>query len=128
MTPAGGAVAYPGPMALHRGIDGSDPVRGEPVGRLDGTYEQRRDARSGVLAAGTLACPACDAPVMPAGPMSPAQSLDCPYCARHGRVRDFLSLSEPARPARVEVRVVQRVRLPARTARTAGGVGADPAG
>lgn len=115
-------------MALHRGIDGSDPVRGEPVGRLDGTHEQRRDARSGLLAVGTLACPGCDAPVMPAGPMSPAQFLECPYCAERGRVRDFLSLSEPARPARVEVRVVQRVRLPVRAAGAAGGVAADSAG
>jgi hypothetical protein len=96
-------------MALQRGIDGSEPVRPEPVGRLGGTQEERRVGRSSVLAVGTLACPACDAPVFAADrPLSPADAISCPYCARTGRVRDFLSLSSPARPARVEVRVVRR--------------------
>jgi hypothetical protein len=37
--------------------------------------------------------------------MAPADALDCPFCAHGGRVRDFLSLAAPTRPARVEVRV-----------------------
>jgi hypothetical protein len=41
------------------------------------------------------------------GPISPAAPLDCPFCSRAGLVRDFLSLGEPSRPARVVVRVVQ---------------------
>jgi hypothetical protein len=102
-------------VALQRGIDGSDPVRPESIGRLGGTQEERRVTRSRVLAAGTLACPACDAPVAPAVPPAPALTpgapLSCPVCAHAGAVRDFLSLATPTRPARVEVRVVERGRL-----------------
>ena len=67
-------------------------------------YEERR-ARSSHLAVGTLACPACDAPVVPDGPLSPAAPLGCPYCDHAGAVRDFLLLGEPTRPTRVVVRV-----------------------
>jgi hypothetical protein len=71
--------------------------------------EERRAGRSGHLATGTLACPACDAPVaLAAGPVSPADAIACPVCDRAGAVRDFLSLAAPSRPARVEVRVVRR--------------------
>lgn len=59
------------------------------------------------LASGTLACPACDAPVSPVGRMSPAASLGCPFCGHGGAVRDFLTLGAPTRPARVVVRVVR---------------------
>jgi hypothetical protein len=93
-------------VAIQRGIDGSDPVRPDPVERLDGTYEQRRDARFARIAAGTLSCPRCDAPVaLSGGPAGPADALACPFCAHGGRVRDFLSLATPSRPARVEVRI-----------------------
>jgi len=99
-------------MAFHRGIDGSEPLRPEPIGRLGGTHEERKDARSHRLAAGTLACPACDAPVLPtAGPMSPADAIACPYCRHRAAVRDFLSLGTPTRPARVEIHVVHPARL-----------------
>ena len=65
-----------------------------------------RPARSTVLATGTLACPRCDAPVAPGPePLSPAAPLGCPFCGETGAVRDFLSLGEPSRPARVVVRV-----------------------
>ena len=30
----------------------------------------------------------------------------CPFCEHGGAVRDFLSLADPARPARVAVRVL----------------------
>ena len=55
-----------------------------------------------------MACPECDAPVAPAGRVRPADGIGCPYCGAFGAVRDFLSLDDPARPARVEVRVVRR--------------------
>jgi len=72
-----------------------------------GPEEIRRVARSTVLAVGTLACPGCDAPVAPGvRPLSPGQSLGCPFCGHAGAVRDFLSLALPSRPARVEVRVL----------------------
>ena len=65
--------------------------------------------RAGLLAVGTLACSRCDAPVAPTSPsMSPADPLTCPFCEHTARVRDFLSLAPPSRPARVAVRVVHR--------------------
>jgi hypothetical protein len=95
-------------MAIHRDLEGSDPVRAEGMSRLDGTHELRRSLTAWQLATGTLACPACDAPVAPIGTMSPADALDCPVCRHGGAVRDFLSLAAPTRPARVDVRVVYR--------------------
>jgi hypothetical protein len=82
----------------------------EPITRLGGVAEERRAARSGRLATGTLACPRCDAPVAPGAALSPAQTIGCPYCRHTAAVRDFLSLGQPARPARVEVRVIARPR------------------
>jgi hypothetical protein len=82
----------------------------EPVGALSGPQEERKVGRTSRLAIGTLACPACDAPVAPApGPSSPSSPLACPYCHHSGALRDFLSLTAPSRPARVEVRVVRPV-------------------
>jgi hypothetical protein len=96
-------------MSLQRGIDGSDPVRAEPMSRLAGAEEIRRLSRSTVLAIGTLACPECDAPVAPApGGMRPAEPLRCPYCWHTGPAREFLTLEAPSRPARVAVRVSPR--------------------
>jgi hypothetical protein len=96
-------------VSVQRGIDGSEPVR--PEATVAGAREERR-SRSSRLAAGTLACPSCDAPVaLTTGPVSPADALACPFCAHAGAVRDFLSLSAPSRPARVEVRVVRRSGL-----------------
>jgi hypothetical protein len=95
-------------MALHRGFDGSESLRPDPVGRLGGAHEERRAARTSVFATGTLACPGCDAPVVPDGAVAPAAPLACPYCGRAGLVRDFLSLGQPTRPTRVEVRIVHR--------------------
>ena len=67
-------------------------------------HEERR-ARASHLAVGTLACPSCDAPVVPDGPLAPSAPLSCPYCTHAGAVRDFLVLGEPTRPTRVVVRV-----------------------
>jgi uncharacterized paraquat-inducible protein A len=91
---------------IERGIEGPGPLRDEPVGRI--VHEERRRARTSRVASGTLACPECDAPVALAGPMSPADSLDCPFCEHGSAVRDFLSLASPTRPAHVDVRVVRR--------------------
>lgn len=99
-------------MSLHRGIDGSEPLHPDRIGRLAGQQEERRVVRSSRLAGGTLACPACDAPVAPAtARMTPADALGCPFCDHTAAVRDFLSLATPTRPARVEVHVVHRGRL-----------------
>jgi hypothetical protein len=88
-------------MAFHKGIDGADPIRGERIGRL---HEEHR-LRSRVMASGTLACPRCDAPVLPGRALSPAEPLGCGFCGHDGAVRDFLSLAQPTRPAHVEIRI-----------------------
>jgi hypothetical protein len=93
-------------MGLHRGIDGSEPVRPQPVGRLAGAADQRVGTVQ-TLGSGTLACPSCDAPVALAGETKrPHDALSCPFCGRAGALRDFLSLTAPTRPARVEIRLV----------------------
>ena len=89
---------------IGRGLDGAEPLRPDGPG-VPGEREIR-PARSGVLAHGTLACPSCDAPVALSGTVRPADPLVCPYCARSGAIRDFLSLAQPPRPMRVVVRVV----------------------
>jgi hypothetical protein len=77
--------------------------------RVGGFREEvRRPGRSERIATGTLACAQCDAPVLPQGAVSPAETLSCPFCSHSAPVRDFLSLAGPPRPTRVEVRVVQR--------------------
>lgn len=95
-------------MALSRGIDDLGPDgHGAPAGRLVRRHVRRQVAIGGYLTSGTLACPACDAPIgLPAGPVAPADAMGCGYCGHAGRVRDFLSLGQPTRPTRVEVRVV----------------------
>ena len=91
-------------MSLHRGSDGADPLRPQRVGRL---AEDERRTVSQRLATGTLACPRCDAPLALPGPRSPADGLVCPYCLHAAAAREFLSLAQPTRPARVVVRVVR---------------------
>jgi hypothetical protein len=93
-------------MALHREIEGGEPVRPQPVERLAGRHERRQGESAWRVATGTLACPTCDAPALP-GPtgMSPREALACGFCGQVRAVRDFLSLAQPTRPTRVAVRV-----------------------
>ena len=93
-------------MGFQRGIDGSEPVRAQPVTRLGRVDADPRAGIVQTLGTGTLACPGCDAPVAIAGPHRPHDAIGCPYCGRSGALRDFLSLAAPTRPARVEIRVV----------------------
>lgn len=93
-------------MSLFRSNPEDDHVAAGPVVGLAGPEERRRSARSGLLAMGTLACERCDAPVAPPGPVAPDHPLDCPFCGHAARVRDFLSLEPPTRPARVAVRLL----------------------
>jgi hypothetical protein len=77
--------------------------------RLAGPQERRRTHDRARLASGTLACPACDAPVVAGpGPTSVGETLACGFCAYASALRDFLSLGEPTRPARVSVNVRRR--------------------
>lgn len=95
-------------MAMQRGPDGAEPIRGDAIERVSEPREEAwRRAQPGRLATGTLACPACDAPVAPGPvPLIPGGRLRCPVCDHSGRVREFLSLIAPARAARVVVRVI----------------------
>lgn len=106
-------------VAFQRGIDGSEPLRGQPLEAVAGLREKRDATSSWRLGSGTLACPLCDAPVALGGRVvAPAQDLHCPYCLHRAALRDFLSLAVPSRPARVEL----RLRLGRRgRQRTAGG-------
>jgi hypothetical protein len=104
-------------MALHRELDGAEPLRAQPAERLAGHREIHEAEGSWHLADGTLACPHCDAPVLPARDgMSPGDPMSCGFCRRAGAVRDFLSLAEPTRPTRVVVHLRGFVpgRLPTR--------------
>jgi hypothetical protein len=97
--------------------EGSDPLGGR--GRAE---EIRRGQRSSTLAVGTLACPACDAPVAPAGArLGPASPLACPFCGHIGYVREFLTLGAPTRPAHVVVKVISPAEIRISRRRTAGG-------
>jgi len=98
-------------MAFHGGIDGSDPVRAQPISARAGAHEDRDASHAWRLGAATLACPRCDAPVALGGRVVPlTEHLDCPFCRHAAPVRDFLSLATPTRPARVEVRMRTRAR------------------
>jgi hypothetical protein len=91
-------------MTFQRGIDGSDPAPAQPISARAAAREGRHISPWRV-ATGTLACPLCDAPVALGGrAVSLAEDLDCPFCHHTAAVRDFLSLTAPSRPARVEVR------------------------
>ena len=74
--------------------------------KVAGRHERRRTQTSWEMATGTLACPSCDAPVLPSvAPMAPPEPMACGFCQHAGAVRDFLTLGEPTRPTRVVVRV-----------------------
>jgi predicted RNA-binding Zn-ribbon protein involved in translation (DUF1610 family) len=77
---------------------------------IAGQHELRRSLR-GRLGTGTLACPECDAPVLGVGRLAVTDALGCPFCGHTAVVRDFLSLAQPTRPARVAVRVRVAHRL-----------------
>jgi hypothetical protein len=92
-------------VALHRDIEGAQRDGAQPVERLTGRHERRIETTLH-RTTGTLACPSCDAPVLPSlAPMSPPDPIACGFCRHAGAVRDFLSLGEPTRPTRVAVRV-----------------------
>lgn len=91
---------------FERRFEGPEAAGDRPVGRM--VREERRRARTSHLARGTLACPSCDAPVLPARPLSPTDGIGCPFCGHSAAVRDFLSLGTPTRPAHVDVRIVVR--------------------
>lgn len=98
-------------MAFQRGIDGSDPLRAQPIAARADWIEESHAARPWRLGPGTLACPRCDAPVSLGGRAAKfSEDLHCPFCAHAAPLREFLSLALPSRPARVEIRMIRRAR------------------
>jgi hypothetical protein len=97
-------------MGLLRGID--PPSRGTPAAPGVAYEQELRTLRSTRLAAGTLACGRCDAPIAIGGEvLALGDELTCPFCHNRGPARDFLSLALPTRAAHVVVRVSRPARL-----------------
>ncbi len=96
-------------MSLSGGI-GRSRSDGGSRPRAGVAYEEQRRTIAGSLqTAGTLACPGCDAPIgIGEDPIRLTDELSCPFCARRGPARAFLSLRRPTRPQRVLVRLVVR--------------------
>ena len=99
-------------MSFTRGIGDFHRVQPSGAAPIAGAREEeRRSARSGRIASGTLACNRCDAPVaLTAGAVTPTDTLTCPFCGHRAPARDFFSLGTPTRPARVEVRATYGAR------------------
>jgi hypothetical protein len=96
-------------MPFHRGSDGSEPLRAQPIAGLPGAHEERA-ARPWRLS-GTLACRRCDAPISLGGhARALSHALHCPYCGHTAALHDFLSLAAPTRPTRVQIRMLPRPR------------------
>jgi hypothetical protein len=81
---------------------GGSSLRGSRAKQV--SQRKRRAERDDVMAAGTIACPQCDAPVaIGADRVAVEEALRCPFCMREGPVREFLSLAPPIRATRVRV-------------------------
>jgi hypothetical protein len=94
-------------VTLFRGL-GQTPDDAALTQRAATVHEEKRQTiRSTLLGVGTLACGHCDAPIaIGARPLLLTDQLTCPFCRRRGPARDFLSLAQPTRPARVLVRMI----------------------
>ncbi len=90
-------------MALHLDPGELEPHREERTELIPGAEEKRELTRTWVIGGGTFACPACDLPVSFAGAISLGVVLGCPYCERAAPAREYLSLTDSPRPARVRV-------------------------
>jgi hypothetical protein len=90
-------------MAFHREIEPIQPDRDERVERIGGLEERRELSRSWTVATGTLACPECDLPVMPAAGVGPGTPLACSWCEHVAMGREFLTVTSDPRPMRVDV-------------------------
>lgn len=78
-------------------------------------FLEHRPGTAKPVATGSLACPDCDVPVaLGPGGHALTEAVECGWCGRWGVLRDFLSLAQPTRPARVVVRV--RATSPRRAA------------
>jgi hypothetical protein len=78
--------------------------------RANEIYVPRKDTREAVqtIGRGTLACPSCDVPIVPAEPIAVAAVLRCPFCRRMHPARSFLRL-ESADTTLNQIRVTVRL-------------------
>jgi hypothetical protein len=91
-------------MTLHLDPGELEPSRdGERTELVPGAEEKRELSRTWEVGGGTFACPACDVPVSFEGAITLRAALACPFCARTAPARDYLSLTDEPRPARVRV-------------------------
>jgi hypothetical protein len=90
-------------MALHLDPGELEPGREERTELIPGAEVKRELSRTWEVSGGTFACPACDLPVTFAGAISLGVALVCPYCERTAPARDYLSLTDSPRPAKVRV-------------------------
>jgi hypothetical protein len=73
---------------------------------------ERRSIRPSVadLGHGAFACPACDLPLLPAGPIGFSAPVECPFCRNLSPARQYVRLDVLDTPANA---VYLRARLPA---------------
>ena len=90
-------------MPFQQPFDRSDMGPQERRERLPGPINHVERAPTWVVGGGTFACPGCDVPVAFGGALELTAALACPYCARTAPARDYLSLTDEPRPARVRV-------------------------
>jgi hypothetical protein len=90
-------------VPFHTSFDPADLGPRERRERLPGAEQERRRGRRWVVGGGTFACPACDLPVAFGGQLSLGVVVGCPYCDRSAPARDYLTLTDEPRPARVRV-------------------------
>jgi hypothetical protein len=80
--------------------------------RANEIYLPRKDAREEVqtIGQGTMACPSCDVPIVPAAPIPIAALVRCPFCRELHVGRSFLRLDSsdtPLNAVRVTARLVR---------------------
>ena len=78
--------------------------------RANEIYVPRKDTREAVqtIGRGTLACPSCDVPIVPAAPLPIGAVVRCPFCRGLHPARSFLRL-DGTDTSLNEVRVTARL-------------------
>ena len=79
-------------MALHIDPFEHEPLPGERKVRAADIRHEWRISRDGieVIAHGALVCPDCDAPVVIGYPLPAGSWVECGFCGRGARAREFL--------------------------------------
>jgi hypothetical protein len=86
-----------------------EPAGGRPSGDPGLRHRVLRDAPHRI-GSGAFACPACDLPLLPSGPVAVSATVHCPFCGAIGPARSFLRLDVIDTPHN---EVYVRARLPA---------------